>query len=267
MVGRILNTLCPIFQTVFETGASLIEALMPVVDSVAETFKSLAPAIDFVAAIIKAVLIPAIQLLKPVFEIVGKYINGMIMVWSQTIGRLIEGILQGVSAVGKAMGQDMSAVDGMISSLQKMRDSSTNQIMLGYDPNTEKKSGVSTGQTDKYMQPAPANWWNPTPVATNSPMMSSKQGNPNAKYMQPAPANWWNPTPVATNSPMMSSKQGNPNALQAPNAGKVGLQSNTQVVNEINVSGIPGAQVSSKQKTTSSAGQDRKAPALSGYGK
>ena len=222
-LGKVLNNLGPIFDTVFTVAGEIIEALTPIIGTLADVFVSLAPAIDFAASIIKAVLIPAIQLLKPVFEIVGKYINGSIMVWSQTIGRLIEGILQGVSAVGKAMGQDMSAVDGMITSLQKMRDSST--------------AAIFGGPADKTM---------------SATQQAGYSMGPKANTQQ-------------ANQPTQNTQQANNYA--SPNSGKVGLQANTSVVNQINVNGIPGAQVTTKQKTASSASQNRPAPALSGYGR
>jgi phage-related protein len=147
-IGDAVTKLGPILDVVFGTAADLIDGLTPAIGPLMDVFGLLAAPLQLVAGLVKTLMTLLQGQLKQAFQVLGAYINGIMMVWSQTIGRLLEGILQGVAAVMKALGKDTSGVTASIKAIQDMRASSTAAIFGGGNkaPNAgAPNSGVASG--------------------------------------------------------------------------------------------------------------------------
>jgi phage-related protein len=152
-IGDAVTKLGPILDIVFGTAADLIDGLSPAIGPLMDLFGLLAGPLQLVSGLVKTLMTLLQGPFKLAFQVLGAYINGIMMVWSQTIGRLLEGILQGVAAVMKALGKDTSGVTASIKAIQDMRASSTAAIFGGGNkapnagaPNADApNSGVASG--------------------------------------------------------------------------------------------------------------------------
>lgn len=130
-VGRAVEALGPILTMVLGTAADLLDDIAPALDPLLQIFTALAPALAVVGSLLKMVTGVLSGPLKGAITLVGFAIQANIMIWSQTIGRLFELLLRGVSLVMHSLGQGTKDVDDMANNLVKMRESSTNYVLHG----------------------------------------------------------------------------------------------------------------------------------------
>ena len=163
-IGKVFDKLGPVLSVVMDTITTALDALMPALDPLLELFTAITPAITMAADVIRAILVPAFQLLKPIIQGVTAVIQLNMMVWSQTIGRMVELMLQGVSVVLKTLHQDTSGIDGAIKSLQTMRETSTAATLgaIFRDPANDRQG------------PGEGNKSSPTPSASSIANHQSK---------------------------------------------------------------------------------------------